>query len=200
MNIYGSTSATSGWFDGDEEQVQRILEAEMKTRIRQLNESDAEIYHALRLRALKEHPTAFAQPYESQLSTSIDEVGLRLRQAAESPHDFILGTFSDDVLIGMVGFRRERGDRVRHKGTIWGMYIVAEAQGQGLGRALIQDAIRRASEMHGLEQIGLGVISGNAYARNLYISLGFESYGLEKRAIVINGEFHDDELLQLFVR
>ena len=171
----------------------------MKTNTRSLTGSDAEIYHALRLRALREHPTAFAQPYESQAATSLADVASRLREASESPHDFILGTFSEGRLIGMVGFRRERGERVQHKGTIWGMYIASEVQGQGLGRALIQEAISRASSMPGLEQISLGVISGNAYARNLYASLGFETYGMEKRAIVINGEHHDDELMQMFL-
>ena len=66
----------------------------MSTQIRPLTESDVEIYHALRLRALKEHPTAFAQPYETQASISIDDVAHRLREASESPHDFILGIFS----------------------------------------------------------------------------------------------------------
>ena len=171
----------------------------MRSQTRPLTESDAEIYHALRLRALREHPTAFAQPYESQAATSLVDVARRLREASESPHDFILGMFSNDDLVGMVGFRREDGARVLHKGTIWGMYIVAEVQGQGFGRALIREAINRASAIPGLEQISLGVISGNAYARNLYSSLGFESYGLKKRAIVINGKYHDDELMQLFL-
>ena len=171
----------------------------MSVQIRPLTEADSEIYHELRLRALREHPTAFAQPYESQAATSLVDVTRRLREASESPNDFILGTFADGRLIGMVGFRREPGDRVRHKGTIWGMYIAAEVQGRGLGRALIREAVSRASSMPGLEQISLGVISGNAYARNLYVSIGFETYGMEKRAIVINGEYHDDELMQLFL-
>lgn len=167
--------------------------------IRPLTEADAEIYHALRLRALREHPAAFAQPYESQATTPIGDVALRLREASESPHDFILGLFLDGTFIGMVGFRRERRERVQHKGTIWGMYVAAEAQGQGLGRALMREAISRASSMPGLRQVSLGVISGNAYARNLYISLGFEPYGLERRAILVNDRYHDDELMQMFL-
>ena len=72
-------------------------------------------------------------------------------------------------------------------------------KGKGWEGALIREAISRASNMTGLEQISLGVISGNDSARNLYLSLGFESYGFEKRAIVINEEYHDDELMQMFL-
>ena len=63
----------------------------------------------------------------------------------------------------------------------------------------MQEAISRVSSMPGLRQISLGVISGNDSARRLYISLGFRSYGLERRAIMVNGEYHDDELMQLFL-
>lgn len=171
----------------------------MSVQIRLLTEADAEIYHELRLRALREHPAAFAQPHASQAAMPMSDVAMRLREASESPHDFILGLFLDGAFIGMVGFRRESRERVRHKGAIWGMYVAAEAQGRGLGRALMREAISRASTMPGLEQISLGVISGNEYARNLYLSLGFESYGLEKRAIVVDGEYHDDELMQMFL-
>ena len=171
----------------------------MSMQIRPLTDADADIYHALRLRALKEHPASFAQPYESQAATPMADVARRLRETTEAPHDFILGAFLDDTLIGMVGFSRERGERVLHKGSIWGMYIAAEAQGQGLGRALMRDAIRRAKDMPGLQQIGLGVISGNDYARSLYTSLGFQSCGIERRAILVNGEYHDDEYMQLFL-
>lgn len=171
----------------------------MTMQIRPLTEADAEGYHALRLRALKEHPAAFAQPYESQAATPMTDVARRLRETADTPHDFVLGVFVDNTLIGMVGFRREHGERVLHKGSIWGMYIAAESQGQGLGRALMLDAIRRAKEMPGLQQIGLGIISGNAHARRLYTSLGFQSCGIERRSILVNGKYHDDEYMQLFL-
>lgn len=171
----------------------------INAKMRPLTEADAEIYHELRLRALRDHPSAFAQPYESQAATTLDDVASRLLKTSESPHDFILGMFSEEELIGMVGFRRGHGDRLQHKGTIWGMYIATEAQGKGLGRILMQEAISRASALSGLEQINLGVISSNDQARNLYISLGFEAYGLEKRAIVVDGDYHDDELMQLFL-
>ena len=171
----------------------------MSVKIRPLCEHDAAIYHELRLRALKEHPAAFAQPHEAQAATPIADVRQRLLEVSETPYDFILGLFSEDTLIGMVGFHRENGVRVQHKGTIWGMYVAAESQGQGLGRRLIREAINRASDMPGLEQINLGVISGNDYARGLYMSLGFEPYGLERRAIVVNGKYHDDEVMQLFL-
>ena len=171
----------------------------MNIKIRPLTEADTEEFQALRLRALREHPEAFAQSYESQLHTPMPDVARRLRETSEATHDFILGMFSEDTLIGMVGFRRERGEKVMHKGSVWGMYVAAEAQGHGLGRMLIRDAISRAAQMPGLEQINLAVVSDNASARNLYLSLGFEVYGREKRAVIVNGEYLDDEFMTLFL-
>ena len=171
----------------------------MSSNIRPLTEADAEEFQALRLRALREHPEAFTQSYESQLHTPMPDVARRLRETSEAAHDFILGAFSGDALVGMVGFRRNRGEKVRHKGSIWGMYVAAEAQGQGLGRMMMQDAISRAARAPGIEQINLAVVSGNASARSLYLSLGFEVYGRERRAIIVNREYHDDEFMTLFL-
>ena len=154
----------------------------------------------MRLRALREHPEAFSQSYESQLSTPIADVAERLRAASEAPHDFILGVFVGGALSGMMGFRRERSAKRRHKAEIWGVYVAAEAQGRGLGRRMMRDAIRRASHMAGLEQINLAVVSGNPAARRLYLSLGFEPYGLERRAVFVNGMYLDDEFMTLFLR
>ncbi len=172
----------------------------MDAAIRTLGAADAPAYHALWLRALREHPEAFSQSYEAQLATPIADVAERLRAASEAPHDFVLGVFVNGAMSGMMGFRRERSAKRRHKAEIWGVYVAAEAQGRGLGRRMMRDAIDRASRMAGLEQINLAVVSGNAAARRLYLSLGFEPYGLERRAVFVNGRYLDDEFMTLFLK
>jgi len=44
-----------------------------------------------------------------------------------------VGSFKDGLLIGMIGFVREQRNKLRHKGNIWGMYVVPEARGEGIG-------------------------------------------------------------------
>jgi RimJ/RimL family protein N-acetyltransferase len=39
----------------------------------------------------------------------------------------------------------------------------------------------------------------NKAAHNLYLSLGFESYGLEPKALKIDNRYYDDELMFLIL-
>lgn len=164
---------------------------------RQLTVADAPAYQKLRLRALKEHPEAFGQSYESQRDTPLDDVVERLRSIDRSPDDFILGLFHDAALKGMVGFRRFPEEKVRHKGHIWGMYVSVELQTSGYGRELIRRAIDQAKSLPGLEQVDLGVATSNAAAYRLYLSVGFQTYGTELRAMLVNGEYLDEYLMTL---
>ena len=43
----------------------------------------------------------------------------------------------------------------------------------------------------------LGVESKNDAAMYLYSSLGFKTYGLERRALLVDGEYFDEELMVL---
>lgn len=99
----------------------------------------------------------------------------------------------------MVGLFREQGDKQRHKGVIWGIYVAPETRGMGVGRMLLREAVKLANEMDGLEQIKLGVVTSNAKARSLYASMGFENYGLEKNSLYVNGEYYDEEFMALWL-
>ena len=46
-------------------------------------------------------------------------------------------------------------------------------------------------------QVQLSVTANNAAARQLYASLGFEEYGLEREALCVNGELYDEVLMAL---
>ncbi len=165
--------------------------------IRPLTGTDASEYQILRLRALKEHPEAFGQSYETQKAMSLDAVAARI--GGQSGDDFMLGLYLEEKLSGTVRFARGQGEKEQHKGGIYGMYVASEAQGNGYGRALIIEALEIAKQIQGLEQISLAVVTINAEARNLYLSLGFESYGIERRAAYVNGEYLDDDLMVLFL-
>lgn len=57
----------------------------------------------------------------------------------------------------MVGFVREQRKKLSHKGNIWSMYVVPEARGEGIGKRLLVEVVRRCHYLDSLEQINLTV-------------------------------------------
>ena len=165
--------------------------------IRPLSATDADNFQELRLRALTEHPEAFASSYDLEVAYSMEFVAGRLQRTAESPDSFTLGAFHQTNLIGMVGFRRKDGEKEQHRGHIWGMYVRSDLQGRGFGKALLSEAIDLAKSMTGLEQIELCVVTRNKQARGLYATLGFDSCGIDPRALFVDGVYLDEERMVL---
>jgi ribosomal protein S18 acetylase RimI-like enzyme len=164
--------------------------------IRKLTELDAEDYWNIRLQALRNSPEAFGSSYEESVTTLLTTVVQRFRNESTAGDNFILGAF-EGPLVGIVGFYRNQRIKDQHKGTIWGMYVLPEMRGRGIGKALMSQAIAHASSIPGLLQIHLAVVTAQNAARHLYRSLGFEVYGLEPRALKIGDQFLDEELMIL---
>jgi ribosomal protein S18 acetylase RimI-like enzyme len=114
----------------------------------------------------------------------LETVRQRLGSGA-SDDNFVLGAFDGGKLIGMAGFFCRQGEKIRHRGEIWGVYVAKEHRGKGLGRTLLEELIRQLRSNPGLEQVALGVSVGNISAKRLYESLGFETYGRETHALKI---------------
>lgn len=118
--------------------------------------------------------------------------------SSNRPDAFTLGAWvAERELVGTVSFERETRTKLRHKGLLCRMYVRADASGKGVGRRLIQETIKRASEIAGLEQINLTVVASNAKAKHLYASEGFKSFALESRALKINGAYFDEAQMAL---
>ena len=165
--------------------------------VRKLTEADAEAFWNIRLRALRDNPESFGASYEEILERGIAGIAQGLRKRDAAPDDVTFGAFDGSTLVGIAGFRREEEAKRRHKGVIWGMYVPQELRGRGIGKALLQAAIAYARTLPGLEQINLAVVLTNREARHLFISLGFETYGLERQALKLHDRYFDQELMTL---
>lgn len=136
------------------------------------------------MRALKNDPDAFGSTYEQEETKPLGHIIERIQHTKDQ---FALGCFDDNnTLVGIVNFSRENRLR-RHI--------------KGLGKALIIALIERATkECEGLEQIHLTVVSNNKSAKLLYVSLGYEVYGVEPHALKFDEQYFDEDLMILRLR
>jgi GNAT superfamily N-acetyltransferase len=165
--------------------------------VRRLTEADAEAFWGIRLRALRDNPESFGSSYEEVLKRGIAGVSQGLRKSETTPDDATFGAFDGKTLVGIASFHRDEELKKRHKGIIWGMYVPHELRGQGIGQALVEAAIAYAKTLSGLEQINLAVVLTSREARKLFISMGFETYGVERHALKLHDRYFDQEHMTL---
>ena len=157
--------------------------------VRRLIPADAEQFQAVRLRGLREHPSAFASSHDEEVSRPLAVVAERL---AHKPDGAIFGWFVGSALQGVVGVRREEMAKLAHKAYIWGMYVVPEARRAGAGQELLVHALGYARATLGVRQVNLGVNTRNEAAIALYRRVGFEIYGTEREFLLVDGVLHDE--------
>jgi ribosomal protein S18 acetylase RimI-like enzyme len=160
-----------------------------------LEPADAENWLRIRIRAVREHPTAFLMTEEEESSRSIEDIAKMLgRPRADA---FILGAFAGAEIVGTVGVARAPQKKCFHSATLWGMYVAPEARRGGVGRLLLEAAISSARAMPGLERVCLSVDSLNPAARRLYEAHGFVFWGREPDAFRTAERAVDEEHMVL---
>jgi RimJ/RimL family protein N-acetyltransferase len=164
--------------------------------LRALTAADTDAYRRVRLRALAEHPEFFGRALEEAETAA--EMAEQLRSRHDGTESFILGAF-EEALVGIAGCSRDRPAKHRHKALIWGMYVTPEARGRGVGRALLEAAVARAGAWAGVEQLLLAVAAHNEAALALYLSCGFEVYGVERRALKVRNGYVDEANMVRFL-
>ncbi len=99
------------------------------------------------------------------------------------------------ALRGIVGLHIPDSAKQRHKGVIWGMFVQPESRGTGLGSSLLVEVLDHAKRT--VEEVCLTVVATNTAAIRLYERAGFERYGLERRALKVGVDYHDEVLMAL---
>ena len=158
-------------------------------KIRRLGPGDAASFQALRLAGLQDTPAAFGSSYEEERGFSAAIIESRL---AIKPDRGVFGAFVTGELVGLIGLGRENMVKLSHKALIWGMYVTPPMRRQGIGRALLLEALCLARSAPGIRQVNLHVNAGNVAAIRLYESIGFKIYGHETGAMLVDGELHDE--------
>ncbi|MCI5077538.1 N-acetyltransferase [Oricola sp.] len=165
----------------------------MSFTIRRLTETDAAAYRLLRLEALRNAPEAFGDSHE-EAAARPDAYWTRLFDGRR----VFFGAHVGDSLAGIVNYMRAPGIKEAHKGSLLGLYVRPDARKSGCGRALVEAVLDHARQTDA-EQVLLTVAARNDAARHLYESKGFEVYGMEPRALKIDGVALDEYLMVAFL-
>jgi ribosomal protein S18 acetylase RimI-like enzyme len=155
--------------------------------VRQLTQGDAEAFRTIRLAGLQEAPTAFGSSYAAERVRTVADF------AQTMSRNYIAGAFDEQQLVGVAGFYRLSGDKLAHRGNVWGVFVDPACRGRGVARLLMLNVMEHARGQ--VEQVHLAVVDGNAPALALYRRLGFVSYGLEPRALRVGATYHDEHLM-----
>ncbi|MGI8317075.1 N-acetyltransferase family protein [Halobacillus mangrovi] len=166
----------------------------MQTRL--LTGKDAKKYYELRLEALLTNPDAFITTYEQekQRPNPIETTAERL----ESDISRTIGLFEEESLQGVITIVKESHPKFSHKANLVAMYVSPGSRRKGGAKRLVQDAINTAKALN-LEVLHLSVVTDNHPAKNLYNSMGFKSYGIERKAIKLPNRYLDEEHMELFL-
>lgn len=100
-------------------------------------------------------------------------------------------------IVGWCDVIPHRWEGFRHGGRL-GMGIVREFRGAGIGRRLLDAAVRGAREA-GLSRVELEVFSSNTIAIKLYERYGFAREGLHRRGRIIDGRVEDVLIMGLLL-
>lgn len=168
--------------------------------IRELTPNDAEQFRRLRREAVKLSEDGFASAMDEWESKSLTEIRELLEDEFTSPNDFILGAFSEDKLVGMIGFFRLNKPTLERRGHIWGTFLLPEFRHAGTAGKLLDELIRRAKRMHQLDDIQIVTLNHSKSTVILYRSRGFRVFATEKEAVRMGDHSFDELYMTLSLR
>jgi len=91
-------------------------------------------------------PEEFATDAEAWKNASRETINKLLVNSEERKDTPILGAWVDEKLAGLIGVNRDLRPSVRHKSTLWGMYVTPAHRRQGIGHSLLNEVVQVLKE------------------------------------------------------
>ncbi|MCV3239079.1 GNAT family N-acetyltransferase [Mesorhizobium sp. ZC-5] len=172
-----------------------MKDAKAAMEIRPLTEVDADAFRALRLTALQDTPEAFGSSYQEEVDQPRE---FFVARAAPQDPSVTFGAFAGTRLVGTAGLSVSNRLKEKHKAYMWGVFVLADFRGRGVGRELVQQIIDKAAG--NVRVLQCSVVTAQEATRRMYHKMGFVPYGVERSALCIDGVFYDEELLAIDLR
>lgn len=172
-------------------------------RLQPLRAAELGDYKALRDAMIAAHEDAFTSDAATEQRRSADSYRSRLGRSADGDGAclFTLCAWQGRRLVGALSCELEPRVKLRHVAHLVGMMVHDDCQGQGIGQALLEAALRLLRQEPALEQVLLSVTRSNSAAVRLYQRIGFERYGRLPQAIKLpDGSHLDKDLMRLPLR
>lgn len=150
----------------------------------------------LMLKALSDDPYAFSVSFDEYSQNSdawwhsyIDGYLIGLKDAM-----FI--ALENEKIVGMVGVLYDTKARKKHIASIVWLYVDQDNRGKGVGRSLMEEVLKKISEINTISKVSLLVNSKQEQAIKMYSSLGFKNNGMLERELNFDGEFIDSYIME----
>jgi len=166
-------------------------------KISRLTPNDYDHFYALRLESLEACPEEFATDAEAWKNASRETIDNLLVASEERQDAPILGAWEDDTLIGMIGANRNLRPTVRHKSTLWGMYVKSASRRRGVGNALLEEVVRVLKDEPELRLIRAVVTVTSRDAISILEKKGFKVYGQDPEAKRLDDTYFDQVYMWL---
>ncbi|MCI1009467.1 GNAT family N-acetyltransferase [Pseudomonas oryzihabitans] len=160
----------------------------MAMNIQRLGPTWAPAYRQLMLDAYARHPEAFTSSPEERAALPLDWWERRLREGDQA-QERVWGVTQGTDLLGVVGLSCTMREKVRHKATLFGLYVPDQHRRLGLAKRLLEELLAQAALQAELRVIQLTVTQGNHAALALYERAGFTVFGNEPLAVAMGNTF-----------
>ena len=130
--------------------------------------------------------TDFLLTYPDETTFTVEEEARFLQGKADSADEVYIVAVLDGKIVGTAGVDKVgQRDKIKHRAE-FGISILKECWGLGIGRALTKGCIECATAA-GYVQPELEAVADNAAALSLYESVGFREYGRNPKGFLTRG-------------
>lgn len=152
--------------------------------LRRLMPTETTAFRALRLRALREHPRVYTQTYEEEVARPE-----KFHTYMINAH-IVMGVFIDEMLVGYTILSGNQG-KMRHKGTVWGAYVLPEYRDLDLAKQMRLRLFEVAKRL-GMKYCTSSIVADNAAAVQVHAAVGYVEAWREKDGVQhADGTFDD---------